>query len=75
VLISPGTNLRGARFEGAKLGLDNLAGATNLVDADLTDANFTDADLSGAKLAGAIYSAGTAFPRDFDPQQRGMKLV
>jgi len=57
----------GANFQSARMGLDNLGGATRLQGADLTDA-----ELRGADLRGAEYNAGTRFPRGFDPALAGM---
>ena len=84
-----GANLNGAYLAWAYLGEATLKGA-DLGDADLAGADLGGADLSGAnlcgtnlngaeltgvKLAGVRYDRRTAWPKGFEPQNRGAERL
>ncbi len=79
-----GANLEGANLSGANLLAANLSGA-DLIGADLSGASLLGADLSGASLFSANlneadlreaeYDKDTIWPKGFDPEQAGAKLV
>jgi uncharacterized protein YjbI with pentapeptide repeats len=61
--IAPQANLTGADLSGL-----------NLRDVDLSGANLTGASLKDTKLLGACYNQSTTFPKNFQPEKRGMIL-
>lgn len=60
------------QFRGKDLSNLNLTGS-DLSDLDLTSANLRNTKLKGANLQDAIYDKTTVFPKDFDPENAGLK--
>ena len=68
-------NLTDSDLSGANLAYANLQEAvlnnTNMKEANVIGANL-DTDLSTAHLTGAIYNQKTKFPKNFQPESKGM---
>ena len=69
-----GANLRGADLRGAYLRGADLRGA-DLRGADLRGADLIGANLRGANLEDAKYTKEITWPKGFDPEAAGAKLI
>ena len=67
-----GVVLAEADISDANLFQANLSQA-NLENANLLGANLSGANLTNTDLTGATYNEDTQFPKDFDPDMRGMR--
>ena len=65
--------LKGADLSGSSLDESNLEKA-NLSDAHLFGTNI-NTDLTSVKLTGALYNTRTKWPKGFDPQREGARLI
>lgn len=69
-----GINLSGADLNSADLNRANLTSA-QLIGANLIGTRLETANLKNSDLQGACYSQGTRFPKNFNPQGKGLKLI
>lgn len=63
------SDLRSAKLEGAKLK------GSDLRQANLAGANMSGATLEDTNVEGAVFDLETIWPKDFDPEQAGAKLL